>query len=645
MAKCKSCKTNIPEGTEYCADCHDKVVAKANESYLDSLLSSVKIDTPMENIYKKKNDTNEDNYSPDNDINLINGNGLEQASEPRQNESSVHTLETDLDDLYEVDYRDIEDFNQFDLDEDLSEVDSDIMIDDEELFGESLTELLGQDNLNNEYDMQMEEIPSSEEKLLVEPNNDDIMANVAMMLDENPEASIPLNSDQPDEEASGLAEDLGIDLDLDELLGSLAQETEATEENSMANLDDDMFTTFESDDITELLSSSNSNDAEEEVFEQLEPDHDEILSLLSQVSDEDETAEDIRAISEMLSGNLSLARETNMPSDVGEVFSDALTAVSSLNDYDIEQDMLFGNNPDSEPKKGKKGKKEKVVKEKKVKEKKVKEKAAEDAPKQSLFQRLFGNVKDSKTAEQFEEEQKKLTEPKVEKKKKAKNKNNAAVSGDEEDATSKKKGGKAKASKKADKKDKIEKKKKTKEVIEVIDEIDEDPGRINRLGAAVVFFFFGILATILVLGTNILTYSLNIQHAANYFNHRKYNQAYNEVYGVDIKDEDIALYDKIQTVMFVNKQLNSYNNYYSIGQYPEALDSLLKGLSRYDKYIELATMLGIESDLVYVRSQILAELNNVFELTEKDAMKILSYNNKEDYSLAVYEVVLEKISN
>ena len=99
------------------------------------------------------------------------------------------------------------------------------------------------------------------------------------------------------------------------------------------------------------------------------------------------------------------------------------------------------------------------------------------------------------------------------------------------------------------------------------------------------------------------------------------------------------------TVMFVNKQLNSYNNYYALKKYPEALDSLLKGLSRYDKYIELATMLGIESDLDYVRAQILAELNNVFDLTEKEAAQILQYESMEDYSLSVYDVVLEKMNN
>jgi hypothetical protein len=91
------------------------------------------------------------------------------------------------------------------------------------------------------------------------------------------------------------------------------------------------------------------------------------------------------------------------------------------------------------------------------------------------------------------------------------------------------------------------------------------------------------------------------------------------------------------TVMFVNKQLNSYNNYYSLGKYPEALDSLLKGLKRYDKYIELATMLGIKTDLDYVRTQILAELKNKFDLSEREALKINRINDRKEYSLKIYE--------
>ncbi len=653
MAKCKSCKINITEGTEYCKDCQDKIGANTNESYLDSLLNSVKISPSVENVYKKKKIANENSNSPDKVINQVNRNGLEEASKPRQRKAPVHTPETDEDDLYRVDFSDIEDFNRYDFEEDLGDIDSDITINDEDLFGENLSDLLKEeDNMEEELDVQ------TEADKLLELEGADVQQAAGYIEDGEAitdsnieeisqpfydEASVPLDSDEFQDEYSGLSEDTDIDLDLDELMNNLdTQNLEAKVETNMANPDEDMFSTFGNDDIVELLSSDGSNDSKKNDLEQMEDGHDDFLSLLSQVSDEDEAAEDIRAISDMLSGNLNSYMDSNMPSNVGEVFSDALTAVSSLNDYDLSEASISGDIPDKELKKSKKGKKEKIKE-----EKKTKEKAAENGPKQSLFQQLFGNIKDDMTAAKFEEEQNKLTDPKAEKRKKAKgkDKNNAIASGKEDEDSVVQKGGKGRATKKASKKEQAERKKKTKEVIEVIDEIDEDPGRVNRVGAIIVFFFFGIIAIILIIGTNMITYTLSIQHATSYFNHRRYNQAYNEVYGVDIKDEDIGLYDKIQTVMFVNKQLNSYNNYYALERYPEALDSLLKGLSRYEKYIELATLLGIESDLDYVKSQILAELNNVFELTEEDAMQILSYDSKDDYSLAVYDVVLERLNN
>ncbi len=686
MAKCKSCKTNIPEDTLYCKDCQDELSTKANESYLDSLLSSVKINPNVENIYKKKNSKKENSNSPDKDINQVSRNSLEQDSKLRQKERPERTPVTEEDDLYRVDFSDIEDFEQFDFEEDLSGIDSDLIINDEDLFGESLSSLLGEvDSLEEEPDIQTEvdkavefayydeqqtaghiddeeeaadtytedilkafnEVAPEGEMFSAELQRDDT-ATATMIVDETFEASVVTEYEEPQEDYSDLSEETDIDLDLDVLLNSLdTQSTEATAEKNTDNPDEDMFSTFGSDDVAELLASDVSSESSESSIEQNEAEHDDFLDLLGQLSDEDESAEDIRAISDMLAGNLNSSSGSNIPSNVGEVFSDALTAVSSLNDYELEEASILNNVPDQETKKGKKGKKEKVKKEKNSKENNKKEETISDNSQISLFKRLFGNVKDDKTAAEFEEEQRKLTEPKAEKKKKVKgkDKNNLTSNDEEEESNVAKKGGKDRAAKKVDKKDIAEKKKKTKEVIEVIDEIDEDPGRINRLGAIIVFFFCGIIAIILIAGTNMVTYALNIQYATSYFNHHKYNQAYNEVYGVDIKDEDIGLYDKIQTVMFVNKQLNSYNNYYALEKYPEALDSLLKGLSRYDKYIELATMLGIESDLDYVRSQILAELNNVFNITETDAMQILSYDNKEDYSLAVYDVVLEKLNN
>ncbi len=163
--------------------------------------------------------------------------------------------------------------------------------------------------------------------------------------------------------------------------------------------------------------------------------------------------------------------------------------------------------------------------------------------------------------------------------------------------------------------------------------------RINRAGASIVFIFFAMIAALLVMGTSIFSYSLSIRNAEYEFKRDEYTLAYNEIYGLEIKAEDIVLYDQIMTVMYVQKQLNSYYNYYEMGDKPKALDSLLKGLQRYEKYIELAVDLDVDSDLDSVRNKILKEISSVFMLNEQQAMEILQSDSQVEYSQKVYDAV------
>ena len=96
------------------------------------------------------------------------------------------------------------------------------------------------------------------------------------------------------------------------------------------------------------------------------------------------------------------------------------------------------------------------------------------------------------------------------------------------------------------------------------------------------------------------------------------------------------------TVMFIQKELNSYQNYLDINMYPEALDSLLKGLKRYDKHIKTAADLGIKSDLDYVKEQILDKLDKQFNITEKEASALNDSVYQTQYSIKVINTVLEK---
>ena len=99
------------------------------------------------------------------------------------------------------------------------------------------------------------------------------------------------------------------------------------------------------------------------------------------------------------------------------------------------------------------------------------------------------------------------------------------------------------------------------------------------------------------------------------------------------------LYDKIMTVMYVNSQLNSYEYYMTSNNREKALDSLLKGLQKYDKYLRLAQELDITTDLDYVKSEILEKLDTEFNMTEQDAEKLVANLDPVDYSEYLYHLI------
>jgi hypothetical protein len=747
MAKCKSCKTNIPDGKEYCNTCLSK--DKSKESYLDSLLSSVKNTTPaVESIYKKKGDTKI---------------GPIKANDKNEIKLEQEKLEQEKIDSYQMDIEDIKDFDQYDLSEDLNMDDmlNEIVVSDEELFGIDLNDVLSDNEIISDittWDQEFQQATSEDElpdtftsfldstsdhneteymkenndtetiqdnnktiniqnqnvsKYILSENETDniqdknntkaIYNNIDMTNSQDQNAleyfpeeneteriydqnKIAYNQDdieiaynQDQYESEFIPEDIEAEYIQDNVglgFGNLNDYVESNiNPNEIKYFEEDDYIDPALDDLLNELDLSDGTYEQTTIKSPLEEEplqtkevidtvtsdevedfnssDDDFLSLLNQIDSDDPVAADVQAINDLLKNNdNSSILKGNTPSDVGDVFSDALKAVSSLEDPEMEalHASLSKQVTDINDKKGIKETEEKS-KSKKDKKKKLKNKK-EKVEGKSFFQKLFGNVPDENANKQAAKS-KKLSDDesavagdnKNAKKKPAKGKKSKVKASDESDEILENGKSGSKTNKKEAKKEKKEKKKKDKEVIQVIDEIEEDTGRINRVGASIVFIFFGILVTLLLIGTNVFSYSLSIQNATNYFNRHKYTQAYNEVYGKDIKDEDIEIYDKIMTVMFVNKQLNSYNNFYAMKKYPDALDSLLKGLKRYDKYLELATMLGIKSDLDYVRTQILSELNNVFHLSEEDALKLINEQNKTQYSLMVYNVVRENLNN
>ena len=370
---------------------------------------------------------------------------------------------------------------------------------------------------------------------------------------------------------------------------------------------------------------------------------DDLFDSLNEKTEMNEADDDFTKILEELQGSQEETKKdtASQSSTVSDVFSDAVSAISSLDD---ELESMLNQEISEKPEKkkgffarlfGRKSKKEEtssneVEKKDLKKEKKAKKQAEKEKKKQEKLE--AAKEKEAKAKKAAEEKKAAKEEKKKDASKKKDKKDNKVKEAKE------KKLKKKKAKEKKPKKEKVEEANP-----EVVEEIEEDLGHFNIPVMIMVFILFAGGIGFLMIRSSAASYNYSIEVAENKFQKQHYNEAFEEIYGLDIKKDDTELYDKIMTVMYVNKQLNSYNNYKELELYPEALDSLIKGLKRYDAYIDSAKELGIQDDLDYVRGQILKVLKKQFGVSKKKAESLMAIESQTEYSLEIYDIVHKKL--
>lgn len=152
----------------------------------------------------------------------------------------------------------------------------------------------------------------------------------------------------------------------------------------------------------------------------------------------------------------------------------------------------------------------------------------------------------------------------------------------------------------------------------------------KKLNKPVVIFIFTLFLGglfVLYTGMNNFNYTQAIEKAANYFANQKYRRAYDEIVGVEVKEKDQDLKDRIYTVMYVERLYESYNNNIAMGYDEKALDSLLRGVTKYYEHYEEAQELGIVSDLDYSFQQIIEALQSNYGISVEQAIAINEMEN------------------
>ena len=655
MAKCKNCGAEISEGNEYCESCEKELVRdKEAESYSDDLLNTIMTDDASE---KNDADANEENYFSE----LENLTGfpeiLQADTVPNEQNADVEMAFPELmGEEYVSETHGMEDiFADFEeIEEKIPELrePKDIFAG----FGEELPKINEVEDVfaspENEVDAGFSEPElNGIENLFETDKNEEAQTDANLLFEtkeEVPEMSemkdlfddmenTPNITDKKEEKkkqsSSGFDNlfELGAIDNLDQLdamdalfdnedSGSLGMENlfgaETEKQDASANdvLPDfaGMDGLFEEEPKPVPVDMSGMEDL---FAANEEPALDDIFSMPVAASSSAETSNS--ANKDMFSLDSLLGATEDLPDDFFE-----------------EMEQAVAEEPEKE-KKTKKAKKQKVKEERPKEEKPKKE--------NELYNKLFKNVpidpskiKEDPTPEEIAAKKKESADKKA----KAKEEKKALAEAKKAEAQRKKEEKKHLA---ADRKE-AKKAKKLEEAKLVLEEMKTT--RINRAGASIVFVFFVIVAVVIILGTNMSSYSISIRHAEKEFERKRYNDAYEEVYGIKVKPEEQLLYDKIMTVMYVQKQLNSYNNFMVMEDNAKALDSLIKGLQRYEKYMYLADELGITADFDYVRGQLLEAIHRNFGLEEAETDQLVTlYNEGQkrdsqlDYSVAIYDAI------
>jgi hypothetical protein len=248
--------------------------------------------------------------------------------------------------------------------------------------------------------------------------------------------------------------------------------------------------------------------------------------------------------------------------------------------------------------------------------------------KRTLMQILFGDPDedDELSSEEMEAIEAKKAE------KKAKKAAAKAAKKEKADADKQKKELENNQKKKAnDEKNKLKAEKKSrKKAAAAAEAANAEPEK--KLNKPMVIFVFSVFLGGLFLfyvSTNNFNYTQAIEKAANYFASQKYRRAFNEIVGVDVKEKDEDLKDRIYTVMYVERLYESYNTNVAMGHEEKALDSLLRGVEKYYEHYEEAEELGITDDLNYSFNQIQQTLAERYGISVEQAQEINSLDNLE----------------
>lgn len=222
-----------------------------------------------------------------------------------------------------------------------------------------------------------------------------------------------------------------------------------------------------------------------------------------------------------------------------------------------------------------------------------------------------------------------------------------AMSGDMAEASedkSEKKGKKEK--KKKEKKKKEPKEKKPKEPKQKKPKKEKKPKekapREKPLpkGPVIMIWLLALSIFALVfLGNNMLMKKNALRASEQRFDRGDYVGSYEEFAGIKIGESETQMYERAKVLAGVQTELNAYYSMMEVRKLDLALDCLVRALGRSDLHMAGAEEWGVTTQMNSLVSEITMQLMDQFNVTADQARELYAIEERDDYSLALDEIL------
>lgn len=153
---------------------------------------------------------------------------------------------------------------------------------------------------------------------------------------------------------------------------------------------------------------------------------------------------------------------------------------------------------------------------------------------------------------------------------------------------------------------------------------------------ALIFVMATSLLLLIILGTNLTSYSATIKEAKASFDAGCYAEAYEMLVGLEIKEKDLKTYNQLSVLAAPDGELNAYEIFSKANEQTRALDSLISAAGRCEVNAEKAQTFECEGYLNAIKTKVTNELKETYGMTYEQAIEMYEIHKRDDYTLALY---------